>query len=92
MQTTLTSASTGSVSFPAQGLGLVYRHSHGSTGRGSAPGFRGVLWLPRNYTATQLPSARQLGWLPSTCRVGEATKPGPTICSVNPGGWSLVEP
>eukprot|EP00971_Amphidinium_carterae_P226794 4498074-Amphidinium_carterae.1 len=35
---------------------------------------------------------RQIGWLPITYRIGEAHKPGPTICSVNPGGWSLVEP
>eukprot|EP00971_Amphidinium_carterae_P240485 4774097-Amphidinium_carterae.1 len=34
----------------------------------------------------------KVGWLPPTCRIGEATNPGPTICSVNPGGWSLVEP
>eukprot|EP00971_Amphidinium_carterae_P006547 129143-Amphidinium_carterae.1 len=26
-----------------------------------------------------------------TCRIGEAKKPGPTICSVNPGGWSRVD-
>eukprot|EP00971_Amphidinium_carterae_P167675 3322528-Amphidinium_carterae.1 len=67
-QTTLTSANTGSFLFLANGLGLVYRPSHGSTGRGLAPGSRGFLWLPRNYTATQLPCARQLGWLPPTCR------------------------
>eukprot|EP00971_Amphidinium_carterae_P047388 933828-Amphidinium_carterae.1 len=35
---------------------------------------------------------RKAGWLPPTCRIGEALHPGPTICSVNPGGWSLVEP
>eukprot|EP00971_Amphidinium_carterae_P163036 3232283-Amphidinium_carterae.1 len=35
---------------------------------------------------------RQLGWLPNTYRIGEASQPGPSICSVNPGGWSLVEP
>eukprot|EP00971_Amphidinium_carterae_P221332 4393975-Amphidinium_carterae.1 len=30
-------------------------------------------------------------WQPPTYRIGEATNPGPTICSVNPGGWSRVE-
>eukprot|EP00971_Amphidinium_carterae_P065049 1289403-Amphidinium_carterae.2 len=29
-------------------------------------------------------------WQPETCRIGEAKKPGPSICSVNPGGWSRV--
>eukprot|EP00971_Amphidinium_carterae_P233542 4634806-Amphidinium_carterae.1 len=35
---------------------------------------------------------RQIGWTPITYRIGEARMPGPTICSTNPGGWSLVEP
>eukprot|EP00971_Amphidinium_carterae_P133270 2639259-Amphidinium_carterae.1 len=35
---------------------------------------------------------RQIGWIPTTYRVGEATMPGPSICSTNPGGWSNVEP
>eukprot|EP00971_Amphidinium_carterae_P132756 2629381-Amphidinium_carterae.1 len=35
---------------------------------------------------------RQNGWTPATYRVGEAQKPGPSICSTNPGGWSQVEP
>eukprot|EP00971_Amphidinium_carterae_P210366 4173647-Amphidinium_carterae.1 len=35
---------------------------------------------------------RQLGWVPLIRRVGEAKRPGPSICSVNPGGWSRVEP
>eukprot|EP00971_Amphidinium_carterae_P133269 2639258-Amphidinium_carterae.1 len=38
------------------------------------------------------PGYRQLGWIPTTYRVGEATMPGPSICSTNPGGWSNVEP
>eukprot|EP00971_Amphidinium_carterae_P252585 5014677-Amphidinium_carterae.1 len=29
-------------------------------------------------------------WRHSACRIGEAKKPGPSICSVNPGGWSRV--
>eukprot|EP00971_Amphidinium_carterae_P106803 2115641-Amphidinium_carterae.1 len=35
---------------------------------------------------------RQNSWRPATYRVGEARKPGPTICSTNPAGWSQVEP
>eukprot|EP00971_Amphidinium_carterae_P073186 1447239-Amphidinium_carterae.1 len=35
---------------------------------------------------------RQLGWVPPTCRVGEAKTPGPHICCVNLGGWSRVDP
>eukprot|EP00971_Amphidinium_carterae_P306936 6099828-Amphidinium_carterae.1 len=27
----------------------------------------------------------------ASCRIGEARKPGPTICSVNPGGWSRID-
>eukprot|EP00971_Amphidinium_carterae_P221807 4403169-Amphidinium_carterae.2 len=34
---------------------------------------------------------RPTGWQQASCRIGEARKPGPSICSVNPGGWSRVE-
>eukprot|EP00971_Amphidinium_carterae_P264866 5253770-Amphidinium_carterae.1 len=34
---------------------------------------------------------RQQGWIPPTSRIGEAKKPGPTICSANPGGWSRID-
>eukprot|EP00971_Amphidinium_carterae_P077594 1534059-Amphidinium_carterae.1 len=26
------------------------------------------------------------------CRIGEAKRPGPSICCVNPGGWSRIDP
>eukprot|EP00971_Amphidinium_carterae_P352371 6492568-Amphidinium_carterae.3 len=34
---------------------------------------------------------RQEGWIPPTRRIGEARKPGPSICSANPGGWSRID-
>eukprot|EP00971_Amphidinium_carterae_P218577 4338521-Amphidinium_carterae.1 len=34
---------------------------------------------------------RQQGWIPTTSRIGEAKKPGPTVCSANPGGWSRID-
>eukprot|EP00971_Amphidinium_carterae_P320004 6360945-Amphidinium_carterae.1 len=85
MQITHASASTGSVHSAALGLSLEYRHPHSRTERGLPPGYRCFHWLPRNVTISQLFCARQKGWFPPTCRVGEAAKPGPTICSVNPG-------
>eukprot|EP00971_Amphidinium_carterae_P133553 2645118-Amphidinium_carterae.2 len=54
--------------------------------------YRWPLWIPGGHL-NKLPfSTRQSGWLPPTCRVGEAKTPGPSICSVNLGGWSRVEP
>eukprot|EP00971_Amphidinium_carterae_P009788 193165-Amphidinium_carterae.1 len=34
---------------------------------------------------------RQQGWIPPNLRIGEAKKPGPSICSANPGGWSRID-
>eukprot|EP00971_Amphidinium_carterae_P244890 4862168-Amphidinium_carterae.2 len=91
-QTSPTSANTGSVLPATCGFGLGYRPLHCSTARGLPFGKHCFHWLPWNFSASQLLCTRLLGWFPPTCRIGEAVKPGPTICSVNPGGWSLVEP
>eukprot|EP00971_Amphidinium_carterae_P045898 902876-Amphidinium_carterae.1 len=86
------SASTGKAVFAEFGYGLEDRPHPACTVSGLSLGYRFFLWLPRPFSDPLLLSTRPLGWLPPTCRVGEAAKPGPTICSVNPGGWSLVEP
>eukprot|EP00971_Amphidinium_carterae_P350579 6491630-Amphidinium_carterae.3 len=34
---------------------------------------------------------QQQGWIPPNLQIGEAKKPGPSICSANPGGWSRID-
>eukprot|EP00971_Amphidinium_carterae_P254952 5061400-Amphidinium_carterae.1 len=91
VETTRTFASTGRVVLAVYGFGLDGRPPAASSVRSLELGYRFYYWKQISL-APQIAWERKVGWLPPTCRIGEAAKPGPTICSVNPGGWSLVEP
>eukprot|EP00971_Amphidinium_carterae_P002713 53690-Amphidinium_carterae.1 len=88
VENTRTFASTGRGVLAVHGFGLDDRPPDARTVRNLELGYRFYHWKPHGL-APQLACERNVGWLPPTCRIGEATKPGPTICSVNPGGWSL---
>eukprot|EP00971_Amphidinium_carterae_P059853 1183900-Amphidinium_carterae.1 len=91
VETTLTFASIGRVVLVVHGFGLDDRPPSTSSVRRLELGYRYHFWRTSKM-APPIAWERKVGWLPPTCRIGEAAKPGPTICSVNPGGWSLVEP
>eukprot|EP00971_Amphidinium_carterae_P090330 1788686-Amphidinium_carterae.2 len=73
-----------------------YACNHGSSStatkgkRSPCQGYRHAS-IPTHQVCQQRMNMQSLHvWRQDTCRIAEAKKPGPTICSVNPGGWSRV--